>query len=133
MPSNKDLVKQFFSSDFYKNEAEFKKYIHPKVEVKWNGSTGLLNLNYQTFKDLVLEMGKSFTHMIADISHIIEEGNQVAIRLSYQVEMVEEEEPVPLADFMCIWEIKDNLLYKGFFVSQPADANVDSLYSFYPN
>ena len=131
--SNKYLVKAFFTSDFYKNEADFKKYIHPEVEVKWNGSTGFLHLNFDTFKDLVLEMGKSFLSMNAIISHVLEDQNQVAIRFSYEVEMVEEEEMVPLADFICIWEIKNNLLYKGFFVSQPADANVDNLYSFFPN
>lgn len=133
MPSNKEIVKSFFNSEFYKDENDFKKYIHPEVEVKWNGSTGFLKLNYQSFRDLVIEMGKSFMSMEAEISHIIEEGNQVAIRFSYHVEMVEEEEMVPLADFICIWEIKDNLLYKGFFVSQPSDANVDNLYSFFPN
>ncbi|GGE27901.1 hypothetical protein [Psychroflexus planctonicus] len=133
MPSNKEIVKSFFNSEFYKDENDFKKYIHPEVEVKWNGSTGFLKLNYQSFRDLVIEMGKSFMSMEAEISHIIEEDNQVAIRFSYHVEMVEEEEMVPLADFICIWEIKDNLLYKGFFVSQPSDANVDNLYSFFPN
>lgn len=133
MPSNKELVKSFFTSEFYKDENDFKKYIHPEVEVKWNGSTGFLKLNYQSFRDLVIEMGKSFMSMEAEISHIIEEGNQVSIRFSYHVEMVEEEEMVPLADFICIWEIKENLLYKGFFVSQPSDANVDNLYSFFPN
>ena len=133
MPSNKDLVKGFFNSEFYKDEAEFKRFIHPEVEVKWNVSTGFLNLDYTTFKELVLEMGKSFVSMEAEVSHILEEKNQVAIRFSYHVEMVEEEEMIPLADFICIWEIKDNLLYKGFFVSQPSDTNIDSLYSFFPN
>lgn len=133
MASNKDLVKNFFTSEFFKDENQFEKYIHPEVEIEWNGSTGLLKLNYHTFKDLVLEMGKSFVSMEAFISHIVEEGDQVAIRFSYEVEMLEEEEMVPLADFICIWEIKDYKLYKGFFVSQPTDANVDSLYSFYPN
>lgn len=133
MPSHKELVKSFFTSEFYKDENDFKKYIHPDVEVKWNGSTGFLNLDYKSFRDLVLEMGKSFVSMEAEVSHIIEEDNQVAIRFSYQVEMVEEEEMVPLADFICIWEIKDSYLYKGFFVSQPSDANVDNLYSFFPN
>lgn len=133
MSGNKELVKNFFTSEFFKDENEFKKYIHPEVEVKWNGSTGLLKLNYTTFKDLVLEMGKSFITMQAEISHILEEDNQVAIRFSYEVEMVEEEDMVPLADFICIWEIKDHKLYRGFFVSQPTDANVDSLYSFFPN
>jgi hypothetical protein len=133
MSKNKELVRSFFTSDFYKDEAVFKKYIHPDAQVKWNGSTGFLNLDYTSFKNLVLEMGKSFVSMHAIVSHVIEENNQVAIRFSYEVEMVEEEDMVPLADFICIWELKDDLLYKGFFVSQPTDANVDNLYSFFPN
>lgn len=133
MSSNKELVKGFFTSEFYKDAKEFNKFIHPEVEIKWNGSTGFLHLDYKSFKDLVMEMGKSFVSMEAEISHVLEENNQVAIRLSYQVEMVEEEEMVPLADFMCIWEIKDGLLYKGFFISQPTDVNIDNLYSFFPN
>lgn len=133
MSSNKKLVRDFFASEFFKDENEFKRYIHPDVSVEWNGSTGLLHLNYESFKKLVLEMGKSFISMEAHITHILEDNNQVAIRFSYEVEMVEEEDMVPLADFICIWEIKDQKLYKGFFLSQPTDVNVDSLYSFFPN
>lgn len=126
----KKIVIDFFESDFYLSEATFKKFIHKDTEINWNGSTGFSQLNYESFKNRVLEMGKSYQKLIPKISHVIAENNKVCIRFLMLVEVNELEETEQLADFMSIWEIKDNQLWKGFIVSNPSDDSEENFESF---
>ncbi len=130
MQDVKQIVVDFFKSDFYLNEATFKKYMHPNAEINWNGSTGFSQLNHESFKNRVLEMGKSYQKLIPKISHLIAEGNKVCIRFLMLVEVSELEETEQLADFMSIWEIKDNQLWKGFIISNPSDDSEENFESF---
>lgn len=126
----KKIVVDFFKSDFYLNEATFKKFIHPAIEIKWNGSTGFSQLNYDSFKNRVLEMGKSYKKLFPRISHVISDNNKVCIRFLMLVELPELEETEQLADFMSIWEIKNNQLWRGFIVSNPSDGSEENFESF---
>lgn len=130
MQENKQLVIDFFESDFYANEATFQKFIHPDLELNWNGSTGFSKLNYESFRQRVLEMGRSYQQLIPKISHVIAEDNKVCIRLLLLAELPELDEVEQLADFMAIWEIKDTKLWKGFLLSNPSDETEDNLNSF---
>jgi len=127
---HKEIVRSFFNSDFYKNKSTFEKYIHPEVEIKWNSNNGFIQFDYTSFSNMVQEMGKSFLQMTPEISHCFQEDNQVCIRFSYLVESVEREESFALADFICIWELKDDQLYKGFLMSQAADEESENFSSF---
>lgn len=127
---NKEIVSSFFNSDYYKNRSTFEKYVHPEVEINWNSSNGFISFNYSSFQNMVQEMGKSFMYMTPEISHCFQEDDQVCIRFSYLVDSVEREETFALADFVCIWELKDDLLYKGYFMSQAADEESDNFSSF---
>jgi hypothetical protein len=54
-----------------------------------------------------------------EFSHILVEDNFVTSRYTVFGRTIEnEEEETPLAHYICIWEIKDNKLYKGYQISQ---------------
>jgi hypothetical protein len=127
---NKAIVKAFFSSDYYKNKATFESYVHPDVEINWNSSKGFIQFDYDSFHEMVQKMGKSFRQMTPEISHCFQEDDKVCIRFSYLVDSVETEDYFSLADFICIWELKDNLLYKGYFMSQAADEESENFSTF---
>ncbi|MGM0636509.1 MAG: nuclear transport factor 2 family protein [Bacteroidota bacterium] len=131
--ANKELVKQFYYSDFYKNENVYKDFVHEDLTIDWNSSTGFLTLDYHQFKDMLQEMSKSFRQMNPEISHIMAEEDEVCIRFSYHVESIESDEIIPLADFICIWKIKDGKLFKGHFISHPSDETSEGIHSFLPN
>jgi hypothetical protein len=130
MQENKQLVIDFFESDFYLNSKTFEKYIHSNANIHWNGSTGFSQLNHESFKNRVLEMGKSYKKLIPKISHVIAEGDKVCIRLLLLAEVSELEEIEQLADFMSIWEIKDNQLWRGYILSNPSDDSEENFESF---
>ncbi|GAA0759264.1 hypothetical protein [Psychroflexus lacisalsi] len=127
---NKKLVKNFFSSKYYKNIANFEKYIHPKIRIDWNSSKGFFQFDYDKFKSMSTEMGKSFETMSPEFSHLIEENNKVCARFTYNVETLESSDLIGLANFFSIWEIKDEKLYRGFIMSQPSEDGLDGIFSY---
>lgn len=127
---NKKLVKNFFSSKYYKNTADFEKYIHPKIKIDWNSSKGFFQFDYEKFKSMSTEMGKSFENMSPEFSHLIEENDKVCARFTYNVETLESSDLIGLANFFSIWEIKDDKLYKGFIMTQPSEDGLDGIFSY---
>ncbi|MFD0932172.1 hypothetical protein ACFQ0R_06095 [Psychroflexus salinarum] len=127
---NKKLVKNFFTSKYYRNTADFEKYIHPKIKIDWNSSKGFFQFDYDKFKSMSTEMGKSFENMSPEFSHLLEEKNKVCARFTYNVETMESQDLIGLADFFSIWEIKNNQLYRGYIMSQPIDDGLDDILSF---
>jgi len=129
----KNLVKNFYQSDFYSNSDELKKYFHPDVKIFWNSSSGFYKLDFQSFEKISLEMGKSFKSLNCDITHLLQDGDSVTIRFSYNVNTIESpDEDISIAHFIAIWEIKDDKLYKGYMISQPEDDNPENIFSFIP-
>lgn len=132
--SPKDCVKNFYTSDFYKNPESLSKFLHPEAQLFWNSSAGFHKLSFKEIGDLSRELARSFESLRADISHLISEGNFATIRFTYYVKTVENpEEELPMAHFISIWEVKDGKLYKGHQISQQADDSPENLESFLSN
>lgn len=128
--SNKKIVKDFYSSDFFNDASVMKKYVHPEMELFWNAKTGYSYLNYSQVKELLAESSKSFDATRTTITHLISKGNTVTIRFTLSVSTIERPEKMdPMAHFMTIWELKDGKLYKGYKMSQPVEEDQDAMRS----
>lgn len=127
----KKVVEEFYNSDFYRDPDTLAKYLHPEAELFWNSSSGFLKLKYEEIEKMVQEMSRSFYSLRADISHLIRKKDFVTIRFTYYVKTIENpREELPMAHFMAIWEIKDDKMYRGHQMSQPADDSPENLSSF---
>ena len=128
---SKTCVRNFYNTDFYSEPESIKKYLHPEAVLFWNSSAGFNKMNYEDICNLSKELNRAFLSLRADISHVLEENDVVAIRLTYYVKTIENpDEELPMAHFMAIWEMKDNKLYKGHQISQQADDSPENLGSF---
>lgn len=129
--SIKKIVKAFYTSDFYKNPEDVGLYLHPEAELFWNNSSGFNKMNFQDILGLSTEISKSFHSLRAEISHLLRDKDEVSIRFTYHVKTVENpDEEIPMAHFIAIWKIRDDKLYKGYQISQPADETPENLSSF---
>jgi hypothetical protein len=129
--TEKELVRSFYTSDFYKKPEEIKTYLHPEAELYWNSSAGFNKMNYDDICEMTKGMSKSFDSLRAEISHLLVDGDDVTIRFTYHIRTVENsEEEIPLGHFIAIWKIKDGKMYKGYQISQPADESPENLGSF---
>lgn len=67
------------------------------------------------------ELSKSYMSSRVVISHIVKEGILVSVRYSHSVKTVENpREDISIANFIVIWELKDEKLIRGFQMSQLA-------------
>lgn len=129
--NSKSIVRGFYTSDFFNEVENVKKYLHPEMELFWNARTGYSQMSREDIFIMASEASKSFESVRCDITHLLEEGDQVTIRFTYFVRMIEDpNEEVPVAHFMAIWEIKDGQMYRGYQMSQPAEEDKEAMISY---
>ena len=129
--SPKEIVREFYESDYYKNAETLKHFLHPECELYWNSSNGFRKLDVNGIADIALESSKSFISLRTVFSHLLEDKNFVTARYTYYVRTIESpEEEMPIAHFVTIWELKDGMLYRGHEISQQADDSPLNLKSF---
>ena len=127
----KRLVSEFYSSDYFNKVQEDKKYLHPDMELFWNAKTGYSHMRRDDISRVSAEMAKSFETVRCETTHLLEEGNYVTIRFTFYGTTIENPtEEMPIAHFVAIWEIKDGLMYKGYLMSQPAEAFPEAMISY---
>jgi hypothetical protein len=117
--SAKKLIQDFYKSDALINSEIMSTFLHPEVLLDWNSSTGFKQLNRKDILDLSAELGKAYVRSKARISHLLKDGDYIVVRYAHYIKTIENpREEMLLAHFMVIWEVKDNLLYRGFQMSQ---------------
>lgn len=127
----KQLVESFYTSEFYKDPSQVSKHFHPDAELYWNSNAGFNKMNVQDLEGICAEMAKSFEYLRPVISHLLQDDKVVTIRITYFTRTIEDpEDEVPLAHMVAIWEFKDEKMYKGYQMSQPADDSPENLSSF---
>ena len=129
--SAKEVVKSFYTSDYFNDTSVMVKYLHPDMILYWNARTGYSKLNRDQIFKTISEAGKSFESVRCELSHLLEDDNTVTVRFTYFVRTIENpNEEIPMAHFVAIWEVKDGLMYKGYQMSQPAEEDEEALASY---
>lgn len=129
--SPKEIVKSFYESDLVHGIDFLSKYFHRDCLLHWNSSSGYRVMDYEGLTSFFQNIATSYSSINAQISHLLQDDNQVTIRYTMFVNTIEDpENELALANFISIWEIKDGKLYRGYEISQVADDNIDSYKSF---
>lgn len=117
--SAKKLILDFYKSDALINSEILNTFLHPEIVLDWHSSKGFFQMRREDLLTLAIELNRSYIRSKVKISHLIKEGDLISIRYSHYVKTVENpREDILLAEFMVIWEIKDEKLYRGFQMSQ---------------
>ncbi len=115
----KKLVQEFYKPDAMLNVSVMEQLLHPEASIDWNSSKGFVQLSRNDILSLSKDLAVAYLRSKTIISHLVQDGNTVAVKYDHYVKTIENpREDMLLAHFMIIWEIKDNLLYKGFQISQ---------------
>ena len=131
MPTPKQVVQNFYNSDFANDPNIYTKFMHPEGSLNWNSSRGFTRLNQQELTALLKDINGSYAEVRIQISHLLSDGNFVTARYTLHVNTIEEpEEERPMAHFITIWQVKDGLLFEGHEISQLADESPVSLNSY---
>lgn len=119
MNSAKKIVQDFYKSDALIDPQVMDTYLHPEIILDWNSSKGFIQLKKDEILAMTTEMSKAYVRSKARISHILQDGDGVAVRYSHYIKTIENpREEMLLAHFQVIWELRDGQLYRGFQMSQ---------------
>ena len=114
----KAIVQEFYQSDVLLDADKVNALLHPEVVLEWHSTKGFLKLNKAEIVELSNELSKAYIRSKSRISHIVSEGNTVAVRYAHFVKTIENpREEMMLAHFMVVWEVKDDKLYRGYQMS----------------
>ncbi len=117
--SPKDVVLEFYKSDVILDKNAVAGFLHPDITIDWNSSKGFVQLHFDDIIALSEDLNRAYVRSKMRISHIIAEGDTVAIRFSHFVKTIENpREEMLLAHFMVIWEVKEGKLFRGYQMSQ---------------
>ena len=117
--ATKKFIKDFYKSEALINRELLEPYLHPEFQMEWNGHSGLLKMNKQDLLEYTQELEKTYIRFKARMSHILVDKDLVSVKFSLFVRIVENpREELYLTDFMTIWEIKDDKLYRCYQVSR---------------
>jgi hypothetical protein len=117
--NTKKIVLDFYKSDALINPEILDTFLHSDVILDWNSSKGFIQMKRDDLLSLASELSKSYIRSKVVISHILKEGNLISVRYSHSVKTFENpREAILLANFMVIWELKDDKLFRGFQMSQ---------------
>ncbi len=129
--SPKQVVKDFYESDWASDRQLIATYIHKDCLLHWNSSSGYKVFDYDGLDRFFNNIRVAYHALRPQISHLLQDQNQVTIRYTMFVSTIEDpDNELPLANFISIWEIKDGKLYRGYEISQVADDNIESYKSF---
>jgi hypothetical protein len=117
--NTKKIVLDFYKSDALINPEILDTFLHPDVILDWNSSKGFIQMKRDDLLSLASELSKSYIRSKVAISHILKEGSLISVRYFHSVKTFENpREPILLANFMVIWELKDDKLFRGYQMSQ---------------
>ena len=115
----KKIVLDFYKSDALINPEILDTFLHPDVVLDWNSSKGFIQMKREDLLSLASELSKSYIRSKVAISHLLKEGNLISVSYSHSVKTFENpREAILLANFMVIWELKDEKLFRGYQMSQ---------------
>lgn len=115
----KELVANYYKSDVILNSQAVNEFLHPEMILEWNSSKGYLKLDKKQLLDFSTELSKAYVRVKYDIKHLIAKEETVIVRFTQYAKTIENpHEEMFIANFMVIWEMKDNKLYRGYQMSQ---------------
>lgn len=116
--SNVDIIKNFYSSDNFRNLELVDKLVDDNIELDWYSSIGHFKYAKEDILKLTREMFDNYATTNIVIETIFGEGNQVAIKYQFFAATIENpNELMLIANIMTLWEFKNGKLIKGFQTS----------------
>ena len=111
--SPKQVVKDFHQANIINDETILENYFHKDLVLIWNSADGLSIMYYDDLIAFFLEIRRTYNDLRIEISHLLQDGNQVTIRYKYYARTIENpEEELGISHFIRIWEVKDDKMYR---------------------
>jgi hypothetical protein len=117
----KKIVKNFLDSDVFVHPEAFSSHLHPDLKVHWHASSGYREFNYEDYFRISQSTASSYESIRSEITHMISEKDEVAVRFTVYVRTVENpREEIPIGYFISIFRTLEGKIVEIHQTSHPS-------------
>ena len=118
--TNRENIEFLFKEDGMRNKDFLNNLFHEDFELEWDSSFG----NSISDKSFILnfsdEINKNYEISYFEISHLIEENNQIVIKYNHKVATIENPiELMIITKAVAIWTFEEGKITNGYLISKP--------------
>ena len=118
--TNREKIEFLYKEDGIRNREFLNNLIHDDFKLEWDSSTwnSLLDKNFILNLSEVINTNYDISYF--EISHIIEEDNQIVVKYNHKVATIENPKEIMLiAKVVAIWSFLDDKIVDGYLISKP--------------
>ena len=122
--TNRAKIEFFYKEDGLRNEVFLNELLHDDFILDWDSSHGNVKMSKSDIIDLAKELKQNYVDSFMEISHFIEDDNQIVVKYNHKVTTIENpKELILIAKIVAIWEFEDDKIKKGYQISKPNKKN----------
>lgn len=118
--TNREKLEFLYKEDGIRDKQFLDALIHDDFKLEWDSSSGNSNLDKSFILNLSEVINLNFEISYFEITHFIEENNQIAVKYNHKVATIENPKEIMLiAKVVAIWTFEDGKIINGYLISKP--------------
>ena len=118
--TNREKIEFLYKGDGIRDKQFLNDLIHDDFKLEWDSSSGNSILDKNFILNLSEVINLNFEISYFEISHLVEEDNQIVVKYNHKVATVENPNEIMLvAKVVAIWTFEDGKIINGYLISKP--------------
>lgn len=118
--TNREKIEFLYKEDGIRDKKFLDTLIHEDFKLEWDSSSGNSILDKNFILNLSEVINANYEISYFEISHLIEESNQIVVKYNHKVATIENPKEIMLiAKVVAIWSFQDDKIIDGYLISKP--------------
>ena len=118
--TNREKIEFLYKEDGIRDKQFLNTLIHDDFRFEWDSSSGNSILDKNFILNLSEVINTNYEISYFEISHLIEENNQIVVKYNHKVATIENPKEIMLiAKVVAIWSFQEGKIMDGYLISKP--------------
>ncbi|NHM05185.1 hypothetical protein [Flavobacterium celericrescens] len=118
--TNREKIEFLYKEDGIRDKKFLDTLIHNDFKLEWDSSSGNSILDKNFILNLSEVINANYEISYFEISHLIEDSNQIVVKYNHKVATIENPKEIMLiAKVVAIWSFQDGKIIDGYLISKP--------------
>ena len=118
--TNREKIEFLYKQDGIRDKQFLNTLIHDDFRLEWDSSSENSILDKNFILNLSEVINTNYEISYFEISHLIEENNQIVVKYNHKVATIENPKEIMLiAKVVAIWSFQEGKIMDGYLISKP--------------
>ncbi len=118
--TNREKIEFLYKEDGIRDKQFLNTLIHDDFRLEWDSSSENSILDKNFILNLSEVINTNYEISYFEISHLIEENNQIVVKYNHKVATIENPKEIMLiAKVVAIWSFQEGKIMDGYLISKP--------------